>query len=415
MIAHFASELSGGANIAARRLHEALRKSGVESYFFHGTGIPPDKSYISLFENKSFIRRNQAALATSWRSRMGCSEGFVTSPRWIRKTPIQESGKYPAIVNLHWVARWLDLPSFFASLPDNIPVVWSLHDLIPITGGCHYPGECDGFMKQCGDCPQQRYPHAFDASRTFFNIKKDWYDRINLHFVANSRWTAAQTNRSALGKLAKSVHVIHYGLDVQQYIPVDRTIAKAALKIPEGKFVIGFSCSDFHEKRKGAHLLLEALKDLPSDNVMLLVLGGGNWPRDQGRFETISLGSLNTPRLQSIFYSALDVFAAPSKVETFGNVAMEAMACATPVVAYSAGGLADVLVNGETGLVEPECGNIKKFAAMLKWMSQHSSERILMGRAARERVLMKFTDTRMASEYQKLYYDISKATALEKE
>jgi glycosyltransferase involved in cell wall biosynthesis len=406
MIAHFTSQLPGGANIAGRRLHEALRRNGLESIFYYGTGESNDPSVRPLFQNRTFYWRNLAALATSWRSRREVSGGFVTSPGWIRKTRIQAIGKLPLVVNLHWVARWLDLPSFFKSLPPGMPVIWTLHDLIPITGGCHYPGECDGFTKECGNCPQQKRPQPHDATRKFFDTKANWYKRINLHFVGNSEWTTAQARRSALGKLARSVRTIHYGMDVNQYQPVEKTAARKSLRIPEGKFVIGFACSDFHEKRKGAELLLEALGTFPANEIVLLVLGGGQWPRKASQVETIQMGSIGSSRLQSIFYSALDVFAMPSRVETFGNVAMEAMACKTPVVAYPAGGLADVVADGETGLIEPETGSVAGLAEKLQWMRQHPKERVEMGIAGRQRVIRNFSDGLMARRYTELYHEL---------
>ena len=54
---------------------------------------------------------------------------------------------------------------------------------------------------------------------------------------------------------------------------------------------------------------------------------------------------------QSAFYSALDVFVMPSKMETFGLAALEAMACGTPVVAYRTGGIPDFVEDGVVGLL----------------------------------------------------------------
>ena len=85
---------------------------------------------------------------------------------------------------------------------------------------------------------------------------------------------------------------------------------------------------------------------------------------------------------------------------------MEAMACGTPVAAYAAGGLTDVIIDGETGLIEPQCGNIQGLGDMLKWMYQHPLERMQMGVKSRQRVIECFTDTGMAMSYQKLYKNI---------
>jgi len=408
MVAHFSSVLAGGAGIAAQRLHLALNRAGYDSRMYFGVGEAVDATMIPAYTNRSFFWRNAAALAVSWRNRREAPGSFVTSPRWIRRTPVQGFGPVPEIVNLHWVARWLDLPSFFNSLPDGLPVVWSLHDLIPITGGCHYPSDCDHFTRQCGDCPQQRKPGATDATNKFFHIKEMCYARKNLHFVGNSEWTSAQVRRSGLAKHARSVRTIHLGLDAEQFKPVEKIHARRAVGIPDGRFVVGFACSDVSEERKGAGLLREAVKALAGKDILLLTFGSGRWP-ESGGIETLQLGTLNNPRLQSLFYSALDVFVTPSRVETFGNTAMEAMACETPVVAYATSGLADVVADGETGLLERDIGSVPGLVRMLNWMQQHPIERRQMGVAGRLRVIRHFTDTLMADRYSKFYGEISDA------
>jgi glycosyltransferase involved in cell wall biosynthesis len=283
-----------------------------------------------------------------------------------------------------------------------MPLVWSLHDLIPITGGCHYPGECDHFIRECGNCPQQRRPGPRDDTYKFFRIKDHCYAGKNLHLVGNSEWTTSQIRRSRLAKHARSIHTIHYGLNVEEYKPVEKLCARRALGISDDRFVVGFACSDFSEERKGASLLLEALKILSAQKILLLTFGAGKWPRASG-IEPMQLGTLSSPPLQCLFYSALDVFAMPSRVETFGNVAMEAMACETPVIAYAAGGLTDVVADRETGLLEAEIGSISGLARMLQWMWQHPAERQAMGVAARRRVIAHFIDDLMARRYSELY------------
>jgi starch synthase len=88
---------------------------------------------------------------------------------------------------------------------------------------------------------------------------------------------------------------------------------------------------------------------------------------------------------------------------------MEAMACETPVVAYATSGLADVVADGETGLLERDIGSVPGLVRMLNWMQQHPIERRQMGVAGRQRVIRYFTDTLMADRYSKFYGEISDA------
>lgn len=405
-VAHFTTQLPGGAGIAAQRLHSALCKQGVQSRLYFDVGDALDATMTPVFQSRSFLERNLAALNTSWRNRLTATGGFVTGPAWVRKTPIQALGGLPQIVNLHWLARWLDLPSFIDSLPDGLPVVWSVHDLIPVTGGCHYPGECDRFTKGCGNCPQQKWPNNWDATRRFYRVKDRLYARLNLHFVGNSEWTTTQIHRSGLAKHAKSIRTIHLGIDPEQYTPIEKAVARKALGISGKEFVIGFASMDVNEYRKGAQTMIDALKMLPTGGVAVLVLGAGKALTNIPNFETVYFGSVGNARFQSLYYSALDVFVMPSRVETFGLVALEAMACQTPTISYTAGGLADVVANGETGLMDPEIGSVPGMVRMLQWMWRHPMERVAMGLAARQRVIEKFSVSLMAHRYLDLYDEL---------
>src|SRR5437764_15402926 len=96
-IAHLTSELSGGAGIAAQRLHDALRRQDVESRLYYGTGAPFVENCEPVFQINSFFWRNAAALAQAWRNRRNAPGGLVTSSRWIRRTRLQDRGPRPDV------------------------------------------------------------------------------------------------------------------------------------------------------------------------------------------------------------------------------------------------------------------------------------------------------------------------------
>lgn len=403
-IAHFTSELTGGAGVAAQRLNDALRRQGVDSRLYYECGLPLVAGCQREFENQSFTWRNLAALARAWRNRRNAPGCLVTSPRWFRRTRLQDFGPRPDVVNLHWISRWIDQPSFFASLPPDLPVVWSLHDMNPFTGGCHHAGDCERFTDHCRDCPQLKNPGPRDDAFRFFEIKKRCYAGKNLHVISSSDWMSAQARRSALLRHAKSFHTIPLGLDTQSFKPIDKSCARQALAIDGERFVVGFACADLSSHNKGGALLVEALHALADEaKITLLASGAGKLPDSGGRYQLIELGSINSPHLQSLFYSACDVFAAPSRIESFGLTALEAMACGTPVVAFQTGGLVDIVADGETGLLEAKVGSVVGLHDQLNWMLQHPTERRNMGVAARQRVEKQFASTLMARRYVELY------------
>jgi glycosyltransferase involved in cell wall biosynthesis len=349
-------------------------------------------------------------LAQAWRNRRNAPGCFFTSPRWFRHTRLQDIGPLPDVVNLHWVSRWIDQPTFFASLPVDLPVVWSLHDMNPFTGGCHHAGDCERFTTHCHDCPQLKNPSPRDDAFRFFEIKQQCYAGKNLHVISSSDWMSAQARRSALLRHAKSFHTIPLGLDTESFNPIDKSCARQALAIDSERFVVGFASADLSSHDKGGALLVEALRALADKaKIMLLVFGAGKLPdrggrsEPDGRYQIIELGSVSSPRLQSLFYSACDVFAAPSRIESFGLTALEAMACGTPVVAFHAGGLVDIVADGKTGLLETKVGSVAGLRDQLDWMLQHPTERQSMGFAARQRVEKQFTSALMAKRYVELY------------
>jgi glycosyltransferase involved in cell wall biosynthesis len=412
-VAHFTSEMFGGAGIAAQRLHEALRRQNVESRLYYGAGTPFVENCEPVFQINSFFWRNAAALAQAWRNRRNAPGCLVTSPRWIRRTRLQDLGPRPDVVNLHWISRWIDQPSFFASLPPHLPVVWSLHDMNPFTGGCHHAGNCERFTDYCRECPQLKNPGPRDDAFRFFEIKKRCYTGKNLHVISSSDWMSAQARRSALLRHARSFHTIPLGLDTESFKPIDKSCARQALAIDGERFVVGFACADLSSPDKGGLLLAEALHALADKtNITLLIFGAGKLPDNggrsepDGRYQIIELGSINSPRLQSQFYSACDVFAAPSRVESFGLTALEAMACGTPVVAFETGGLVDIVADGKTGLLEKKVGSVAGLRNQLDWMLQHPAERRNMGLAARERVKKQFPSALMGSRYAELYREL---------
>ncbi|WP_287257278.1 glycosyltransferase, partial [Moorena sp. SIO4E2] len=351
---------------------------------------------------------DSVAISRQW-NRSANNRSMFTSPQWTYKTQLKDFGKPPEIVNLHWISRWIDKPSFFSSLPSELPVVWSLHDMNPLTGGCHHALDCDQFTNHCCNCPSLKKSGKRDRAWKNFELKAKLYQHINLHFVGNSTWTTQQAQKSALGKYARSIRTIHLGIDTNDYQPIDPSIAKAALRVNPNDFAIAFACADLSDKNKNLSVLLEAIDELAKHySITLILFGSGQIPALNNQITTLNLGRLSSPHLQSLAYSAADIFVMPSQIESFGLTALESMACGTPVLAFRTGGIPDVVIHGETGWLADEVGSAQSLYQGLHWMVKHSQERSHFGKAARERVEQKFTADLMANSYINLYQELVK-------
>ena len=173
-----------------------------------------------------------------------------------------------------------------------------------------------------------------------------------------------------------NVAVIPCGVDVARFQPQDKRRARAALSLPpEAPILLSVGRL---QPSKGIDTLLQAAADVRRDypDVWVLVVGGGLDDQDEretaelNRLQTLGrrLGLSNVHYVKAQpqenlaqYYAAADVFVMPSHYESFGMVALEAMACGTPVVASKVGGLASTIVHGDSGLLVPP-GDWRAFA-----------------------------------------------------
>ncbi|QFU82761.1 glycosyltransferase [Natronorubrum aibiense] len=160
------------------------------------------------------------------------------------------------------------------------------------------------------------------------------------------------------------VTVISNGIDTEFFRPVDPTAFRDASDLPAGP-LLGYTGRHGPEKN-----LSEAIDAVDGTDYTLVLAGDGPARADlEAHAATVDadvrfLGFLDREELPA-FYSALDVFVFPSPVETQGLVALEATACATPVVAVDEGALTDSVIDGETGY-RYEPGDLEAFRLAIR-------------------------------------------------
>ncbi len=145
------------------------------------------------------------------------------------------------------------------------------------------------------------------------------------------------------------VEVLPNGVDTGRFRPVETDGFRARHGLDGDRPLVGYTGRHGHEKR------LEVLVDAAADLDATVVFGGDGPAREALERRAAEVGGdvrftgfLDRETLPA-FYAALDVFAFPSPVETQGIVALEAIACGTPVVAADRGALAETVEDGETG------------------------------------------------------------------
>jgi glycosyltransferase involved in cell wall biosynthesis len=302
------------------------------------------------------------------------------------------------------VAGFLDYEGFFLNVSPNLPLVWRLADMNPLTGGCHYDGGCGRFANQCGACPQLSSSDPNDLSHQIWARKNQSLARLapnRLHLVATSRWIAAEAQRSSL--LARfPVTVIPNGLDTGDFAPRDRGYTRDLLGIPQHAKVVLFVADDADNVRKGFKLLAEALRGIENVSDLLLLSLGVGRPVVGGDVRHLHLGKIANDRFLSAVYSAADVYVIASLQESFGQTVTESLACGTPVVGFASGGIPDMVRPGQTGLLAPT-GDVPALRAAVAQLLNDSAQRTRMSAECRRLALAEYSLDVQARAYGALY------------
>ncbi len=193
-----------------------------------------------------------------------------------------------------------------------------------------------------------------------------------------------------MGVQERRVTLQGLGVDASECTGGNREAARRAWGIADSEVIVGHLANNSVEK--GTVDLLKAAETLwRNGTACWVVLAGPEMPNFQRYWETfafkenvVRLGMLSEAQKRD-FYAGIDLFALPSRSDSFGLVLLEAWANAKPVVAYRAGGPADLVRDTIDGLLAA-CGDIPALADGLQMLISQQELRLQMGEAGRQRV-----------------------------
>ena len=420
-VVHLCTQDFGGAGKAAYRLHKGLKTIGVNSTMLvlskrSGDStvklFPDDYSKrmagcldVQVYNSPLWNQQNRRwqKLMSEYTERPAGLEMFTDAVSDVRLDRIREI-READIINLHWVAGTVDWPSASLGIGDK-PIIWTLHDMNPFTGGCHYAGDCKKYMKGCGACPQLGTDAHDDLSHKVWEQKYKAYQDLNINVVTPSRWLGKCASESELFSLFP-VQVIPYGLPLDTFRPYPKAEIHKALKVSDSVKIILFGADSVLNERKGFRYLLDALNKFPLKTKHdIAILTFGSLPKGikiPSMYSVVNLGSIANEKQLAMAYSVADVFVLPSLEDNLPNTLIEAMACGVPVIGYDIGGIADVIEHKKTGyLVKPK--DIKGLIEGIDWvMSSADSGRDFL-KECRAKAESKFSLEIQANAYREIY------------
>jgi glycosyltransferase involved in cell wall biosynthesis len=405
------NDISGGAARAAYRLHTGLRNLGHDSRMLVAHKASED-SNVALFQPSrdlpSRIRRRvlSSFMARSW-SRLPPRPPGVTFFSDDRSTfGAEMADQLPPcdILQLHWVCSFVDYCKFFRRVPRELPIVWTLHDMNPFTGGCHYSGDCEKFRASCGACPELLSTVPEDFSAQSWRRKEraiSHRDGRGTQIVTPSRWLAEQARNSSLfGNMP--IEVIPNGVDTETFQPRQRKASREKFGIDPAAKVALFVAEWATEKRKGLELLVEAVRRMKKGPEFCLAAIGRGLPKELEDVRSVSIDHVRDEMTMSMVYSLADVFVIPSLQDNLPNTSLEALACGVPTVAFSVGGLVDVVRPGKTGTLVPP-GDVDGLRDAIASLLSKDEERSTMAVECRRVAVEEYALEVQARRYAALY------------
>jgi len=395
-------DLNGGAAKGAYWLHQSLQERGIESRILTNATDPlGDPSVTSInssswqrFKNGLIHQIDKSPLEFYPRREKQIFSPSLTGYHFLSHPAYQ----WADMIHLHWINGGMINVRHLSEIKK--PVVWTLRDMWPMTGGCHYSLNCDRYKMTCGKCVQLGSTKEYDLSRINFNRKKKFLPKKCV-YVGISPWLAESAKKSSLLK-GRDIRMIFNNVSSSDFFPVGKKLARSVLQLDTPKKILLAGAQKITDPYKGFDKFMQAVSRLDPSQYYLAFFGRmDSEAANQCGLEYKNYGFIHDTVTLRLLYSAADVFVAPSLMDAFGKTLVEAMGCGTPVVCFDATGPKDIIdhkINGyKAAPYDPD--DLKRG---IEWVA-HTDQYEQLSKKAREKAVSVFDSKHIAEQYHQLY------------
>lgn len=405
------SEKTGGAAIAARRLMEALKNNGIKAKMLvrdkqtdQLTVIGLKKSWLNIW--KFIWERVVIWKANRFRKHELFSVDIANTGIDITSLPEFTQAD---VIHLHWINQgMLSLRNIKQIVESGKPVVWTMHDMWPFTGICHYAGNCERYVTGCHHCPLLYGGGGRkDLSDRTFRKKKKLFENTRITFIACSRWLESLARQSALLQ-GQNITNIPNAINTNLFKPRNKQEARKRCGLPEEKKLLLFGSLKITDKRKGVDYLIKACELLcrkypDTRNQLGVVVVGKQAQQTAGLlpFPVYSMDYVSDEKRLVDIYNAIDLYVTPSLQDNLPNTIVEAMACGIPCVGFNVGGIPQMIDHLHNGYVA-EYRSVEDFANGIHWALNEGEYQELSEAACRKAVSC-YSENTIAKKYIEIY------------
>lgn len=408
-----AGGLSGGAARGAYWLHRGLRDLGIDSFLLtNGTEKTNDDSVASL--TKTSLDKIKFMLLPQ----LGGMPKYLYPNRkpWIFNTGFDgvDFTQHPAyrdadILHLHWING---LVAMHTLRKVKKPIVWTMRDMWPFTGGCHVGATlgCKRYEVGCGNCPQLNSQYKWDVTSAVVKNKQRSFP-IDIRVVGISNWLSDCARNSAIFKNFQ-ISTISNNIDTNEFAPIDSQVARQILGLPKDKKIVLVGALSNDDAHKGLGHFFEAMNILKFKDIHVVIFGRISLDvKMQLSQPSTYVGYLSDSISLRLLYSAADVFVAPSLMDSFGKTLAESLSCSTPVVCFDATGPSDIVDHRVTGY-KAKPYESTDLASGIDWvLSASAIQKDQMRQSSRDRAITRFDSKVIAAQYINLYGEILESKA----
>ena len=320
----------GGASIAANRISSSL------GHYHEIQQISSDFEYSDMLDNKILVSNGRIIKLLE----LIGAPSLEAILRRLRNKDIQHqlrkilSISQPDIINIHNIhsSGWpLDL---IKTALDFAPVVWTLHDCWSFLG-TYYPLHSIASTSQ-----------TLSAIDTFWQSEQVKQSHHKFSAITPSAWMKSQASASYWDEFL--VETIHNPIPGSFFEYRDRNSCKLALGLDLNQPVVLSVAGNLKEERKGGPILQEIISANLKHQVQFLLIGSGH-THFCNNTSIKSLGFIDDELMLKIAYNAADLLLHPAPIDNLPNTVAESMSSGTPVLAFSTGGLPEMVIPGKSG------------------------------------------------------------------